>query len=118
MWARSRALLSRNLVRRVTTCFAERDEQRQQVLQVHHLRPAAIERHHVGAEIGLQRREPVELVQHDVRHRVALQFDDDAKAVAVGFVAQIGDAFDLLLAVPVRRSARPWWPCSPGREFP
>ena len=78
--------------------LAERDEQRQQVLQVHHLRPAAVERQHVGREIRLQRREAIELVQHHVGHRVALQFDDDAKAVAVGFVAQVGDALDLLLA--------------------
>ena len=78
--------------------FAERDEQRQQVLQVHRLRPAGIERHHVGREIRLQRRETVELVQHHVGHGVALQFDDDAKTVAVGFVAQVGDALDLLLA--------------------
>ena len=78
--------------------LAERDEQRQQVLQVHHLRPAGIERQHVGAEIGLQRRETIELVQHHVRHRVALQFDDDAEAIAVGFVAQVGNALDLLLA--------------------
>ncbi len=67
-------------------------------LQVHQLRPAGIQRHHVGAEIGLQRREPVELVQHDIGHGVALQLDHDAHTVAVGFVAQIGDAVDLLLA--------------------
>ena len=78
--------------------FAEGDEQRQQVLQVHHLRPAGVERHHVGAEIGLQRREAVELVQHHLGHRVALQFDDHAKTVAVGFVAQVGNAVDRLLA--------------------
>ena len=78
--------------------LAEGDEQRQQVLQVHHLRPAGVERHHVGAEIGLQRREAIELVQHHVGHRVALQLDDDAETVAVGFVAQVGDALDLLLA--------------------
>ena len=78
--------------------FAEGDEQRQQVLQVHHLRPAAVERHHVGAERGLQRGEAVELVEHHVRHRVAPQFDHDAVAVAVGFVAQRRDALDLLLA--------------------
>ena len=78
--------------------FAERDEDRQQVLQVHQQRTAGVERHHVAAEIGLQRREPVELVQHHFGHRVALQLDDDAKTVAVGFVAQIGDALDLLLA--------------------
>ena len=78
--------------------FAERHEHGQQILQVHHLRPAAVERHHVGAEARLQRREPVELVQHHVGHGIALQLDDDAKTVAVGFVAQVGNAFDLLLA--------------------
>ena len=78
--------------------FAEGNEDRQEVLQVHHLRPAAVERQHVGGKVGLQRREAVELVQHHIRHRVALQFDHDAKAVAVGFVAQVGDALDLLLA--------------------
>ena len=79
--------------------FAEGDEQRQQVLQVHRLRAAGVQRQHVGGKIGLQRREPVELVQHHIRHGVALQFDHHAKTVAVGFVAQIGDALDLLLAV-------------------
>ena len=78
--------------------LAEGDEQRQKVLQVHRLRPAGVERHHVGREIRLQRRETVELVQHHVGHGVALQFDDDAETVAVGFVAQVGDALDLLLA--------------------
>ena len=66
--------------------FAEGDEQCQQILEVHQLRPAAVERHHVGAEVALQRREPVELVQHDVGHGIALEFDHDAKTVAVGFV--------------------------------
>ena len=47
---------------------------------------------------GLQRREAVELVQHHVGHGVALELDHDAIAVAVGFVAQVGDALDLLLA--------------------
>jgi len=35
----SRALLSRNLVRRVITCSRKATNKRQQVLQVHHLRP-------------------------------------------------------------------------------
>jgi hypothetical protein len=30
--------------------------------------------------------------------RVALQLDDDAHAVAVGFVADVGDALDALVA--------------------
>ncbi len=78
--------------------FAERHEGREHVPQVHHLRTAAVERHHVGAERGLQRRELVELVQHDVGHRVALDLDHDAVAFAVGLVAQRRDAVDLLLA--------------------
>ena len=49
--------------------LAEGDEGRQQVLQVHHLRAAAVERHDVGAEGRLQRREAIELVEHDVGHR-------------------------------------------------
>ena len=57
--------------------LAECDEQRQQVLQIHGLRPAGIERQHVGREIRLQRRETIELIQDDVGQRVALQFDDD-----------------------------------------
>ena len=85
-------------MRRVIDLLAEGDEQRQHVLQVHHLRPAAVQRHHVGAEGGLQRREAVELVQHHVGHGVALQLDDDAIALAVAFVAHVGNAFDPLLA--------------------
>ena len=78
--------------------LAERDEGLQQVLQVHHQRAAAVERHDVGAEGRLQRREAVELVEHHVGHGVALELDHDAVAVAVGFVAQVGDALDLLVA--------------------
>ena len=40
----------------------------------------------------------IELVQHHVGNGVALQLDDDAHAVAVALVAQIGDALDQLLA--------------------
>src|SRR5207342_3820444 len=47
---------------------------------------------------GLQRREAIELVEHDVRHRLALELDHHAIALAVALVAQVGDAVDLLLA--------------------
>ncbi|MGY4313002.1 hypothetical protein ACVWW1_002305 [Bradyrhizobium sp. JR3.5] len=77
--------------------LAERDEDGEQVLQIHRLRTAGIQRQDVGREIRLQRREPVELVQHHVGHRFALQLDDDAIAVTVGLVAQVADALDLLL---------------------
>ena len=74
-WARSRAWLSSNLVRRVMTSARKRDEGLEQLLEGHQPRPAAVERQHVDAEARLQRREAVELVQHDVGHRVALQLD-------------------------------------------
>ena len=76
----------------------ELDEALDQLEQVHHLRPAADDGQHDDAEARLQRRVLVEVVEHDLRHFAALQLDDDPHAVAVGLVAQIGDAFDGLLA--------------------
>ena len=40
----------------------------------------------------------IELVEHDLRDGVALELDHDAHAVAVGLVAQVADALDLLVA--------------------
>ena len=48
---------------------------------------AAIERDHVRPEARLQRRVAVELVEHHLRHGVALDLDHDAIAVAIGFIA-------------------------------
>ena len=96
--ARSRALPSRNFVRRPTTSSRKAMKLGQDVLQPQQLRAAAVQRHHVHAEARLQRREAVELVQHHVGDRVALQLDDDADAVAVGLVADVGDALDPLVA--------------------
>ena len=78
--------------------FAEDDEGGDDVAQRQLHRPAAVERQRVDTEAGLQRREAIELVEHDVGHRIALQLDDDANAVAVGLVAQVRDALDQLLA--------------------
>jgi hypothetical protein len=66
--------------------------------QVHDLRHAVHQRQHDHAERGLQLRVLVQLVQHDLRDRVALQLDDDADAVAVRLVAQVRDLRQLLLA--------------------
>ena len=78
--------------------LAEVEEGAQHVGERQHLRPAAVQRDHVGAEARLQRGEAPELVEHHVGDRVALDLDDDAHAVAVGFVAQVGNALDALLA--------------------
>ena len=56
------------------------------------------QRDHVHAERRLQRRVLVELVEHDLRDRVALELDHDPHAATVGLVAQVADLRDLLLA--------------------
>ena len=77
---------------------AELDEALDELEQVQDLRPAADDGQHDDAEARLQRRVLVEVVEDDLRHFAALQLDDDAHAVAIGLVAQVGDAFDRLLA--------------------
>ena len=49
------------------------------------------------AEVGLQLRPLVEVVEHHLRDGTALEVDDDAHALAVGLVAHVRDALDLLL---------------------
>ena len=78
--------------------FTERNEGGDDLLQVHRLRLAATEGQHVDAEAGLQGGVAVELVEHHVGHGVALDLHHHAHAVAVRFIAQLGDALDLLVA--------------------
>ena len=58
---------------------------------------AVDERQHVHVERELHRGVLEQVVQHLVRVRVALDLDVDPHAVAVGLVAQVGDAVDLLV---------------------
>ena len=78
--------------------LAEGRERLDQILEVELLGTAAVQRDDVGAERGLQIGEAPELVQHDVGDGIALQLDDDAHALAVALVPQVGDALDPLLA--------------------
>ena len=78
--------------------FTEGGERLDHVLEVHQLRTAARQRNHVAAEGRLQRREAVDLIEHHVGHRIAPELDHDAHALAVGFVADVGDALDALVA--------------------
>jgi len=75
----------------------ELDEVLDDLEDVEHLRPAAGDRQHDDAERRLQRRVLVEVVQDDVGHLAALQFDDDPHAVPIGFVTEIADPLDRLL---------------------
>ena len=59
---------------------------REEIAQRQLLGPAAVQRQHVAAEMGLHRREAEQLVQHHLGRRVALQLDHHAHADAVGFV--------------------------------
>ena len=78
--------------------FAEIDEGCQELAQGQLFGPAAVERQHVTAEIGLHRGETVKLVHHHFGGGVALQLDHNPHAVAVRFILNMGDAVDLLLA--------------------
>jgi hypothetical protein len=64
------------------------------------------QRHHVAGEVCLQRRVLEQLVQHDIGIGIDFQFDDDAHAVAVGFIADLGNILDdFFAATSPRRSS-------------
>ena len=70
----------------------------QNFAQIQHLRLALVldERQHIGRERRLKRRLREQAVEHDLRVGLALQLNDDAHTVAVGFVADVGDALEPL----------------------
>ena len=63
---------------------------------------ALVQRDHVYAEDTLQWRLLVEVVEHNVGHFPAPQFNHDAHAVFVRLVAQFGNALDALFAHEIR----------------
>src|SRR6185503_6532519 len=65
--------------------------------QVERPRYAVRERHHVHAEGLLQGGVLVELVEHDLRDRVALELDHQPHPIAIGLVAKVADLRDLLV---------------------
>ena len=73
------------------------DEMLDQIAHRQHLGTAVHQRDIVHCKRSLQRRILEERVQHDAGDGVVFENDDDAKAVAVRFVVDIGDALDLLL---------------------
>ena len=75
-----------------------REERFEHLLEVEQAWLAIDQRHHVHAEGVLELRLLVQVVEHDLGHFAALEFDHDTHALLVGFVSDIGDAFDLLFA--------------------
>ena len=72
------------------------DEQANHLEQAHFARLPAGNRQQDHAERLLHLRVLVKVVEDELRLLAALQLDDDAHALAVAFVADIGDAVDLL----------------------
>ena len=73
------------------------DEQLQQRDQAQFARLAIHDRQQDHAERFLHLRQLEQVIQNDFRFFAALHFDHDAHAIAVGFVAHVGDAFDFLV---------------------
>ncbi len=70
----------------------------QRLLEGQSARLAVDQRQQVDAEGGLHGRALVELAQHDLRLGVLGELDDDAHALAVGLVTQVGEAFQMAVA--------------------
>ena len=71
-----------------------RDVHLERAPQVEHARHAVDERDHVRGEVRLHRRVLVELVEHHLRVRVALEVDHEPDRVAGGEVGDRADALD------------------------
>ena len=74
------------------------DEVLERLLEVQHLRLTRDDGERVDAERRLQRGQLIQLVEHDLPRRVALELDHHTHPVTVGLVAEVADALDALLA--------------------
>ena len=76
---------------------AELEEHLEHFAQGEQLGLALDQGQHVGAEVALQRRELEQVVQHHLRVGIPPQFNHDAHAVAIRFIADIGDTLQFLV---------------------
>ena len=83
----------------------------QHVHQAQLARLAVDDGQHDHAEVDLQLRVLVEVVEDHLGLLAALQLEDDAHAVAIAFVANFRDAFDLLFVHQSRGVLRSGAPC-------
>ena len=117
-WARLRDLVSRYLVRRETTssrnCVNAVSMSRRVICSGRPPFTASM----LAPNVVCRSREAPELVQNDVGDRILAQLDDDAHAVAVRLVPDVGDAFDALLAHGLGDLLLQRRACSPGTGSP
>ena len=76
---------------------AEIEKHLKHALEIEQHRLTFDERQHVGAEVVLQWGEFEQVVQHHLGVGVPAQFDHDAHAIAVAFIADVSDALELLV---------------------
>ena len=74
------------------------DVQLQHPFQREHARLAFDQREHIDGKARLQRRVFQQLIDDRLGVGAALQFDDDAHALAVGLVAQVANVFNAAVA--------------------
>ena len=74
------------------------EEELEELLEIEQPRLSIDQRDHVHAEAVLQLRQLEQIVGDDVGNFAPFELDHHAHARLVGFVAQIGDAFELFLA--------------------
>ena len=72
---------------------AEIEEHLQHLAQGQQHRLTVYQRQHVGVKVILKRCELKEIIQHNLRVSIAAQFNDNAHAIAVAFIANIGNSF-------------------------
>ena len=72
------------------------DERLEHLLQRQHPRLAVDDGEIDHAKARLHRRQLEQLIEDDLRHRIALQFDNQAHSVTIRFVTHVRNAFDLL----------------------
>ena len=74
------------------------EEMLDELLEVEDLRLVVDHTEEIDAEGGPHLGQRIEVVLHDLGHRVALELDDDADPVAIRFVTDVDDALDALVA--------------------
>ena len=77
--------------------FTEADERFDDVAQVEDFRTSAANGEHIGGEARLCLCVAPQLVEHHICGRIALQIDDDAHALAAGFIANVGNTLNALV---------------------
>src|SRR4026209_3044649 len=95
---RARLGLAKLILRPLSHHFAAKlDERLEHLFEIQDARLAVDDRQVDDPERRLHRRQLVQLVQYDLRNGVALELNHDSHSGAIRFVAQVGNALDLLL---------------------